>query len=64
MRLHQILPEYAVCDEVAAYIAEALMALALEFELNHFAQIRRHHQSITPPEDDGQLDLFDEDPPF
>lgn len=40
------LPEYAVSDEAAAYIAEALMELALQFESAHFAQIRRHHQSI------------------
>jgi hypothetical protein len=59
--------EYAVSDEAAAYIADALMALALEFEATHFAQIRRHHQSIVPDRDSdisGQLDLFDKDPPF
>ncbi len=42
------LPEYAVSDEAAAYIADALMELALHFESTHFAQIRRHHQSIAP----------------
>jgi len=41
-------PEYAVSDEAAAYIADALMELALTFEASHFAQIRRHYQSITP----------------
>jgi hypothetical protein len=41
--------EYAVSDEAAAYIADALMELALQFEAAHFAQIRRHYQSITPP---------------
>jgi len=40
------LPEYAVSDEAAVYIADALMELALQFESAHFAQIRRHHQSI------------------
>lgn len=35
-------PEYAVSDEAAAYIADALMELALQFEATHFAQIRRH----------------------
>jgi hypothetical protein len=40
------LPEYAVSDEAAAYIADALMDLALQFEGAHFSQIRRHHQSI------------------
>ena len=45
------LPEYAVSDEAAAYIADALMELALKFEATHFAQIRRHHQSIAPERD-------------
>ena len=63
------LPEYAVCDEAAAYIAEMLMDIALQFEATHFDQIRRHYQPITPERDDGQLDLFDnylfdEKPPF
>jgi hypothetical protein len=39
------LPEYAVSDE-AAYIADVLMELALQFESAHFAQIRRYQQSI------------------
>jgi hypothetical protein len=59
-------PEYAVSNEAAAYIADALMELALQFEATHFAQIRRHYQSITPERDDGfwQLDLFGNHPPF
>jgi len=60
-------PEYAVFDEAAAYIADALMELALSFEATHFAQIRRHYQSITPNRDDddpGQFDLFGKHPPF
>ena len=59
--------EYAVSDQAAAYIADALMELALQFEATHFSQIRRHYQSITPDRDNdtsGQLDLFDQDPPF
>jgi hypothetical protein len=53
-------PEYAVSDEAAAYIADALMEIALQFETTHFAQIRRHYQSITPQRDDdpGQRDMF------
>ena len=53
-------PEYAVSDEAAAYIADTLMELALQFEANHFAQIRRHYQSITPKrhDDPRQFDLF------
>ena len=59
-------PEYAVSDEAAAYIADALMDLALQFEANHLAQIRRHYQSITLDRGDdvpGQLDLFGQQPP-
>ena len=61
------LPEYAVSDEAAAYIADALMELALTFEASHFAQILRHHQSIAPERDADapwQLDLFGKHPPF
>ena len=60
-------PEYAVSDEAAAYIADALMEIALQFEATHFAQIRRHYQSNTPTRDDddpSQLDLFGKHSPF
>ena len=59
-------PAYVVSDEAAAYIADALMELALQFEATHFAEIRRHYASITPRRDDApsQLDLFREHPPF
>jgi hypothetical protein len=57
-------PEYAASDEAAAYIAEALMELALQFESTHFSQIRRHYQSITPAPSTAsrQLDLFEKHP--
>lgn len=56
--------EYAVSDEATAYIADALMELALQFEATHFAQIRRHYQSITPTRSTvpRQLDLFKKHP--
>ena len=56
--------EYAVSDEAAAYIADALMELALQFEATHFAQIRRHYQSIAPNRSTvpRQLDLFEKYP--
>ena len=56
--------EYAVSDEAAAYIADALMELALQFEATHFAQIRRHYQSVTPKPSTAprQLDLFGKHP--
>ena len=60
------LPEYAVSDEAAAYIADTLMEIALQFEAAHFAQIRRHYQSLRREPDDNpgqQLDLFDKLPP-
>ena len=58
--------EYDVSDQAAAYIADALMELALQFEATHFAQIRRHYDSIVPRRDydPSQRDLFGEDQPF
>ena len=53
--------ELAVSDEAAAYIADALMQLALDFENTHYAQIRRHYEAIAldePDRDPRQLDLF------
>ena len=61
------LPEYAVSDEAAAYIADALMEIALQFETTHFDQIRRHYYSLRPEPDDNpgqQLDLFEQHRPF
>ena len=52
--------QLAVSDEAAAYIAAALMQLALAFENTHYAQIRRHYEAVTPQpdQDTRQLDLF------
>jgi len=52
--------QLAVSDEAAAYIADALMQLALEFENTHYDQIRRHCETIAsePDQDPRQLDLF------
>ena len=52
--------ELAVSDEAAAFIAESLMQLALDFEAGHYTQIRRHYQAIASERDDDprQLDLF------
>ena len=52
--------QLTVSDETAAYIADALMQLALDFENNHYAQIRRHYEAIAPQpdQDPRQLDLF------
>ena len=56
--------ELAVSDEAAAYIADALMQLALDFENTHYAQIRRHHQANAADPDVNlrQLDLFRKPP--
>ena len=57
--------QLAVSDAAAAYIADALMQLALDFENTHYVQIRRHLQTIAPePErNPRQLQLFPEHPP-
>ena len=57
--------ELVVSDEAAAYIADALMQLALEFENTHYAQIRRHHQAsaLEFDADARQLDLFSQPAP-
>jgi hypothetical protein len=34
--------------------ADALMEIALQFEASHFAQIRRHYETITPERDDDR----------
>jgi len=58
--------QLALSDEAAAYIADVLMWLALDFENNHFSQIRRHYEEIAPePEHDPrQLELFPEREPW
>ena len=50
--------QLTVSDEAAAYIADALTQLALEFENIHYAQIRRHYETIGLVADPRQLDLF------
>jgi hypothetical protein len=49
-------------DQAAAYIADALMQLALDFENNHYAEIRRHYEAVAPgtDKDPRQLELFPE----
>ena len=50
----------AISDEAVAYIADVLMQLALDFENNHYAEIRRHHEARAPgpDKDPRQLELF------
>jgi hypothetical protein len=52
----------ALSDEAAAYTADALMQLALDFENSHYAEIRRHYEAIAPgrDKDPRQLELFPE----
>ena len=49
-------------DEAAAYTADVLMQIALEFEATYYGQIRRHYQSMHPESegDPRQLELFPE----
>jgi len=49
-------------DQAAAYIADALMQLALDFENSHYAEIRRHYEAMAPgpDKDPRQLELFPE----
>jgi hypothetical protein len=50
----------AISDEAAAYIADALMELALQFESAHFDKISRHYQSVASERDEEReyTDLF------
>jgi len=49
------LPDYRVSDEAAAYIADTLMQIALQFEATHFAQIRpRTHCALSVHRDGSQ----------
>jgi len=62
-------PEGAISDEAAAYIADVLMELALEFESKYIGQILRHYESLRPERlynepKQLELDLFDGYPPF
>ena len=52
----------AISDEAVAYIADALMQLALDFEGNHYAEIRRHYEAMAPgpDKDPRQLEPFPE----
>ena len=52
----------AISDEAVAYIADALMQLALDFENSHYAEIRRHYEAMAPgpDKDPRQLELFPE----
>ena len=54
--------QLALSDEATAYIADALMQLALDFENNHYAEIRRHYEAWAPgpDKDPRQLELFPE----
>ena len=58
--------QLALSDEAAAYIANALTQLALEFENNHYVQIRRYYEETTPEpqRDPRQLNLFPEQSPL
>ena len=62
--LPYLLVPYELSDEAAAYVSELLNDLAVAFDGQYFAQIRRYYDECRDIErfcQDGQLDLFDYD---
>ena len=55
---------HELSDEAAAYVSELLNDLAVAFDGQYFAQVRRYYDERRDIErfcQDGQLDLFDYD---
>ena len=64
MNLPYLLVPYELSDEAAAYVSELLNDLAVAFDGQYFAQVRRYYDERRDIErfcHDGQLDLFDYD---
>ena len=64
MNLPYLLVPYELSDEAAAQLSELLNDLAVAFDGQYFAQIRRYYderRDIEPSCHHGQLDLFDYD---
>ena len=62
--LPYLLVPYELSDEAAAYVSELLNDLAVAFDGQYFAQVRRYYDERRDIErfcQDGQLDLFDYD---
>ena len=67
MNLSYLLVPHELSDEAAAHLCEILNDLAVVFDGQYFAQIRRYYDALNECRDidrschDGQLDLFDGD---
>ena len=65
MNLSYLLVPHQFSDEAAAHLFETLNDLAVVFDSQYFAQIRRYYDALSERRDterscqDGQLDLFD-----
>ena len=62
--LPYLLVPYELSDEAAAHVSELLNDLAVAFDGQYFAQVRRYYDERRDIErfcHDGQLDLFDYD---
>ena len=62
--LPYLLVPYELSDEAAAHVCELLNDLAVAFDGQYFAQVRRYYDERRDIErfcQDGQFDLFDAD---
>ena len=67
MNLSYLVVHHELSDEAAALVSEILNDLAVVFDSQYFAQIRRYYDALSECRDierscqDGQLDLFEDD---
>ena len=67
MNLSSLIVPHELSDEAVAHLCEILNDLAVVFDSQYFAQIRRYYDELSERRDierschDGQLDLFDGD---
>ena len=67
MNLSYLVVPHELSDEAAALVSETLNDLAVVFDGQYFAQIRRYYDALSEPRHterschDGQLDLFEDD---
>ena len=67
MNLSYVVVPHELSDEAAAHLSEILNDLAVVFDGQYFAQIRRYYDALSECRNterscqDGQLDLFEDD---
>ena len=67
MNLSYLVVHHELSDEAAAHLSEIFNDLAVVFDTQYFAHIRRYYDELSERHDiersrhDGQLDLFDGD---